>query len=204
MLIRTIAEWIRAENMSWSFIAARNFEFWSPQIESIGHRLTGELPDVDKSPLALHAHDWVESPLGDWFERFAMEVQRGEPIRVGHARPRGTELSRTDFRAAVRNALRSLAREDNLDRNPLCAAGVAENGRELMRIATDAVEVLSRDPRDRKLFEALHATYFSGVPNQEASAERLGLPFSTYRRHLTKGIDEVDWLARNRTRKNRP
>ncbi|MEU3980412.1 hypothetical protein AB0F77_09915 [Streptomyces sp. NPDC026672] len=160
---------------------------------------------VDKSPLALHAHDWVESPLGDWFERFAMEVQRGEPIRVGHARPRGAELSRTDFRAAVRDALRSLAREDNLDRNPLCAAGVAENGRELVRVVTDAVEVLSRDPRDRKFFEALHATYFSGVPNQEASAERLGLPFSTYRRHLTKGIDEVtDWLARNRTRKNRP
>jgi hypothetical protein len=30
-----------------------------------------------------------------------------------------------------------------------------------------------------------------GSSTQEAAAERLGLPFRTYRRHLTKGIEEL-------------
>jgi hypothetical protein len=33
------------------------------------------------------------------------------------------------------------------------------------------------------------------VPTQEAAAERLGLPFSTYRRHLGSGIERITaWL----------
>jgi hypothetical protein len=32
------------------------------------------------------------------------------------------------------------------------------------------------------------ATFLRGVPTQEAVAHRLGLPFSTYRRHLGRGI----------------
>jgi hypothetical protein len=38
-------------------------------------------------------------------------------------------------------------------------------------------------------------TYFKGVPTQEAAATRLGLPFSTYRRHLAAGVAAVTaWL----------
>jgi hypothetical protein len=38
-------------------------------------------------------------------------------------------------------------------------------------------------------------TVFKGAPTQEAAAARLGLPFSTYRRHLTAGIERVTaWL----------
>ncbi|GAA3220480.1 hypothetical protein [Nonomuraea helvata] len=29
------------------------------------------------------------------------------------------------------------------------------------------------------------------MPTQEAAAERLGLPYSTYRRHLVSGIERV-------------
>ena len=38
-------------------------------------------------------------------------------------------------------------------------------------------------------------TYFQTAPKQEVVAERLGLAFSTYRRHLTSGLKRVaDWL----------
>lgn len=51
---------------------------------------------------------------------------------------------------------------------------------------------------------ALTATYLAGNPGQEAAAERIGVPFSTYRRHLTSGIDRLtDLLWRselNRTK----
>ena len=58
-----------------------------------------------------------------------------------------------------------------------------------------AVDVLRQHPRDDKLLRAVERTYVRPAPNQEAAAELLGLPFSTYRGHLTRGIERVvDWL----------
>jgi hypothetical protein len=42
---------------------------------------------------------------------------------------------------------------------------------------------------ERALFRS--ATGGETVPTQEAAAERLGLPLSTYRRHLSRGTEEV-------------
>ncbi len=50
-------------------------------------------------------------------------------------------------------------------------------------------------PRDDKLLRAVERTYLRPAPSQEAAAELLGLPFSTYRRHLTGGVGRVvAWL----------
>src|SRR5262249_49002794 len=47
----------------------------------------------------------------------------------------------------------------------------------------------------RRLYRVLDLTYFNPAPKQEAAADRLGLSFSTYRRHLTSGVDRlVEWL----------
>jgi hypothetical protein len=37
----------------------------------------------------------------------------------------------------------------------------------------------------------LDRTFIRAAPTQEAAAEVLGLPFSTYRRHLTRAVDHV-------------
>jgi hypothetical protein len=51
------------------------------------------------------------------------------------------------------------------------------------------------DPRDAKLQRALARTYVRPAQTQELAADALGLPFSTYRRHLTPGVERVvDWL----------
>jgi DNA-directed RNA polymerase specialized sigma24 family protein len=34
-------------------------------------------------------------------------------------------------------------------------------------------------------------TFFHGVPTQEVAAQRLGLPLSTYRRHLSRALREI-------------
>ena len=47
------------------------------------------------------------------------------------------------------------------------------------------------DPRDAKLARALDRTYLRPAPTQEAAAELLGLPFSTYRGHLARGLERV-------------
>ena len=37
----------------------------------------------------------------------------------------------------------------------------------------------------------INRTFVRAAPTQEAAAEVLGLPFSTYRRYLAKAVDEV-------------
>lgn len=54
-----------------------------------------------------------------------------------------------------------------------------------------AATTLSGDARDDKLFRALDLTYLRTSRTQEAAAAALGLPFSTYRRHLRRGLDRV-------------
>jgi hypothetical protein len=65
----------------------------------------------------------------------------------------------------------------------------------LSDLLVEATDTLAADPRDAKMHRAVATTFFRGVPTQEAAAERLGLPFSTYRRHLTTGLARLTaWL----------
>ena len=55
--------------------------------------------------------------------------------------------------------------------------------------------MLFANSRDQKLYRVLDLTYLNPAPKQEAAADRLGLPFSTYRRHLTAAVGRLtDWL----------
>jgi hypothetical protein len=58
-------------------------------------------------------------------------------------------------------------------------------------ILRETIAALDGSARNRKLREALHATFVEPAGTQEATAEALDLPFSTYRRHLSEGIAEV-------------
>ena len=65
----------------------------------------------------------------------------------------------------------------------------------LRELLEEAVDALRADPRGEKLVRALERTYLRPAPTQEAAADLLDLPFSTYRGHLTRGLERVvDWL----------
>ena len=113
-------------------------------------------------------------------------------------------LSQAEFVDAVRRALRDLHRPDALATNPLVRtrlvrereADLPEALRELLH---EAVDALRADPRGAKLVSALERTYLRPATTQEAAAELLDLPFSTYRRHLTRGLERVvEWLWHSR------
>jgi hypothetical protein len=53
------------------------------------------------------------------------------------------------------------------------------------------VDALRQHPKDDKLLRAVERTYLSPAPTQAAAAEVLGLPFSTYRRHLSQGVERI-------------
>ncbi len=103
-------------------------------------------------------------------------------------------LSREAFDLAVREALRSWRRPDLLATNPLTGSRLVAESAERDQVAAlravlqATLDGLSEDPRESKGHRAVLATYLGGAPTQEAAAERLGLPFSTYRRHLAQGL----------------
>lgn len=174
------------------------------------------LPFVDPGPRGLHLRPFVREAVT--FERwwrnpapdgeddpagadtqppaargdattFAPDDARDEP-----APGEPGVLTREAFDAAIREALRSWRRPDLLAANPLtssrlvAASADPDRGAALRAVLLGALEELNEDPRETKGHRALLATYLGSAPTQEAAAERLGLPFSTYRRHLGQGL----------------
>ncbi|MBW0272852.1 hypothetical protein ATM97_22460 [Nocardia sp. MH4] len=64
-------------------------------------------------------------------------------------------------------------------------------GATLRELLTTMSESLRDETRGEKLHRALDRTYLRPAPTQERAAELLGLPFSTYRRHLTRAVERV-------------
>jgi hypothetical protein len=105
-------------------------------------------------------------------------------------------LNRTRFAAAVKTALQTLHRPDQLATNPLLGSALAAtttgpNTDRLRATIEDAVVCLANEPKGDQLRAVLHRTYLRPAPTQEAAAEVLDLPLSTYRRHLAKALDHL-------------
>ncbi len=156
---------------------------------------------TDGRRYGLYGHNWRTVPPLPWLNLLAeREVARGA-VRLP---PPVTEtviaLSEVDFAEAVRAALRDLHNPTALRTNGLLksrllwSAAAADNTAEarlarLPELLRKTAALLQQTPRQNKLYRALHHTYFQPAATQEAAAELLDLPFSTYRRHLRSGID---------------
>jgi len=111
-------------------------------------------------------------------------------------------LTRSDFESAVKDALRHYTQADLLAGNALLHASVltcsrprAATPQTLRALLAETAKALFAGERDQRLYRILELTYLKPASKQEAAAERLGLSFSTYRRHLTAAVDRlVEWL----------
>ncbi|HEY1573486.1 MAG TPA: AAA family ATPase [Pseudonocardiaceae bacterium] len=183
---RAVAWFLRSARMAWSFLAVRDD---SPGIgRCFGMPDLGEHAWEGHVEYVLRAHDWRAVPAQVWLDRL-------RPAGAREDRPELAVLSREEFTDAVRKALRHLSKHRELAANPLTRsrllAGRADPGRALRELLEDSIRELGRDPRAGKPHRALDATYLRGAPTQEAAAERLGLSFTTYRRHLVAGIERI-------------
>jgi hypothetical protein len=149
----------------------------------------------------VYGHDWRVTPPVAWLTVLG-ERELGTPVTVQAAAPTLVVLNEPDFAEAVRAALHDLSRADRLRDNPLLwsrivAERVAADADTAARVAAlqqmlrTAIGALAAHPRDARLQRALHHTYVQPAPTQEAAAELLDLPFSTYRRHLKDGVQRV-------------
>jgi len=174
-------QWIATHpQVAWSFLVTADPDFWVPHYAEIGSgRLAPDLV-IGSRRFTVFAHDFRQ-PHGRW------DLLR-PPLRQPVPPPR-------PFQDAVRQALRDLGRDDLLGRNPLLGLRLvreAGGGPAALRAAlADAAGVLHGGPRDEKLFRAVDRTYLRPAPTQERAAELLGLPFSTYRRHLAQGVARI-------------
>ena len=150
----------------------------------------------------------------------AVRRRRRDRVRVGPAAAaaggvpgadRAARADRGDRPAAGRAAAAGPARPGRLRgggpgraarRQPPGPAGRQPAGRHRARSRTCAASLLAgiarlaEEPKGEPLRRVLDRTYLCGTPSQEAAAEVLGLPFSTYRRYLGRATARlVDLLV---------
>jgi hypothetical protein len=203
--MRSMQEWLGRPRLSWYYIVAADPDAMAPMMEYIHFDRAPEADfEVGERRYGVFARDWRRVGGMEWLELMA-ERELGDDTSVPDSeRETGPvlALSQPEFAQAVRRALRDLHRPDALAKNPLARTRVVrERGAELPAPETlrellhEALDALRPDPRGEKLVRALECTYVRPAPTQEAAAELLGLPFSTYRGHLTRGMERVvDWL----------
>lgn len=202
---RSSVDWFATPGLAWAAVALSDPDFYEPIFAFIDfERVVDAQIAVGDRWYGLFARDFRETSRRTWLELLRdRRLSDSEDVaRLPREGDRLLVLAEDDFADAVRDALRGLARPGGLDGNPLLRSRVVVerlDGRRAEEALADllerAVDELADHPRDEKLQRALDLTYFRPAPTQEAAAERLGLPFSTFRRHLGAGIDHVTgWL----------
>jgi hypothetical protein len=182
-------------SLACSFLLSSRPEIWDELFEYIDVPRQPEADTViDGRRFAVYLHDWRACPPPMYLE--LMEARELGDISVDRVTI-VPGMAEAEFRGAVKEALRDLTRRDRLAESPLVGRPFVrpEVGEEpsaaLARALVEAVDVLGANPRDAKLQRVLRQTFVTPAASQEAAAELLDLPFSTYRRHLAAGIERV-------------
>jgi hypothetical protein len=191
-------QWVTLPRLGAFVISPEHPDYWAPMMGHIGfRRMPGCDLVVDGVPMGGYLHDWRADPAGAWLDTMAeRELGAFAPAADRHA---AHELPAPELERAVRDALRLYADAAALARNPLAGCARVRRaardgepaGQTLQRVLLDTARALAERPRDAKFWRALELTYFRPAGTQELAAERLGVPFGTYRYQLATGIERL-------------
>ena len=203
IFLAVVKYYITTPRLAFTFFSCANPDFWAPML---GYANLIRLPEADFSVgnlrFGIYGHDWRVEPPARWLSILA---DKEVGIRVEN-KPVPAEpvivLSEAEFSGAIRQALQDFTRPNLLTSNPLLRSRLVtervdpdskplDRAEVLRGLLGDTASKLQSNPRDEKLFRALDHTYFHPAATQEVAAEQLDLPFSTYRRHLTAGIQRL-------------
>jgi hypothetical protein len=207
LFLLCLQTYLTTPGLACTFFACADPDFWLPIFTYADLARTPEADfTVEGRTYGVYHHDWrMVSPTA-WLELMAeREVALGmvDLPTTGRAPTAPLlVLSQPDFAEAVRGALRHLTRPSELQHNPLIRsrlvidatgpeAPVADRAAALQGLVRSAVEQLHSSPKQTKLYRALYHTYLQPAATQELASELLDVPFSSYRRHLKAGVDEV-------------
>ena len=196
--VSCILEW-RTTPAAWTFIVSFGVHYGA-YFDYLGLSPMLKL-DVGGAPVTLFGWDRRRFPASAFFEMMETRELTGETGPPPAELMRPLPLTRTSFDAAVRAALRRLTRAGGLDSSELLTSALVppdatDPPATLNRVLREAVADLDRERGGAEHRRVLERTFLAGAPSQEAAAELLDLPFSTYRRHLARATDrlvEVLW-----------
>lgn len=200
IFLDAVQHYIGSPRLAWSFFPCADPEFWFP---AFSYMAIYRAPEADFElggrRYGVFAHDWRVMPVPAWLDLLGQRelLTDLDPAALAAERPAPLlVLSEPDFQRAVRAALRAFGRPAELADNPLLRSRLlaghgAPDPATLQALLRDAAELLSAHPRDAKGYRALRHTYLEPAASQELAAELLGLPFSTYRRHLKAGVERL-------------
>jgi hypothetical protein len=211
LAVQLTSHYLTTPGLAVSFVPTADPDTWlAPMI----YTDQNPMPEADfvlgGQRYSVFGHDWRAVPPARWLALMSERETAREPVPVPAERPGEAALlalSRPEFAQGVRSLLRELHRPDRLARNPLLQCRLVESrlpatsagadpGQEarlaaLREVLQEAVTTLQGSPRDAKGFRALRRTYLAPAPSQEVAAQVLGLPSSTYRRHLSAGLRAI-------------
>lgn len=205
LIVRIVQHFFAEAGLAFSFVAVAQPLFWTlPFAYADLQRMSdAEFADGGRE-YGVFGHDWRKvSPL-PWLDVLAERELGGflfpqsapEPVETLHV------LSREEFDQAVKDAVKNWLQPDALRQSPLLrtrlvgGAGAddpASKARvETLKARIKAVtEQMKSNPRDLRFLRAVHYTYLQPLDTQELAASRIGVPFSTYRRHLASGLGRI-------------
>ncbi|MER6691555.1 ATP-binding protein [Streptomyces minutiscleroticus] len=205
MLWRMLGELLRDSGLAWSFIVLRDDGFWDAHMTFCDMAPLDRPVVVGGHPYRIFAHDWREVAPRDWLAEKQRTLLTGTDgdcgpdvtDRPAAPAPPPPVMTRPEFAAAVRSALRDLRRPRALEANPLSRSRlVTDHGMTLREVLSNAVAGLVTGRGGDKAYQVATLAFLEGAPTQEAAARRLDMPYSTYRRHLTTAtsrIEEMLW-----------
>ncbi|MEM1096190.1 MAG: ATP-binding protein [Bacteroidota bacterium] len=203
MFVDAIRKYTQTRRLGYSAIATPDPTAWASVFEHLGfQRISAQPIVVGDASYELYGHDWRGEPPSAWLAQLAERDLSAPKVPVP-AQPIAV-LDEAAFTEAVRRALKHFATPERLAENPLCNARCvldrasvpapddAERVEALRALLRKALADMDTEHgRLHKLHRVLQHTYFTPAPTQELAAERLGLPFSTYRRHLQRGLEHI-------------
>ena len=214
LFARTVWDYLTTPDLAVSILLCAAPHTWEPILGFAG---LAHQPEADArvGDVAYQAylHDWRLTPPDAWLRELATRAPMAvaSPVTAPPSPPL-VVLSQDDFGDAVREALKGLVRsslllESDLLRSRLVADRVPADADEVDRaealaaLLRETIEQVEGERHGDRYRAALETMYIRPAPSQAIAAERLDLPFSTFRRHLARGADlvvEALWTVETR------
>lgn len=205
IFVETVKYYLSTPRLAFTFLPCAEPQFWHLPMSFANMERLGEADfRMGERQYGMFGHDWRATPPAEWLDLLSGRDVDELSAEEMSSSPRVSVaiLSQDEFARQVKAALQDYHRADLLKENPLLSArlvlgktdetaGAAKRVEVLRALIRDAADLLSSSGQEAKYFRALSATYLDPYPTQEKAAEYLGLPFSTFRRHLRRGIEHV-------------
>ena len=183
-------------SLGWCAVSSAQEATWSPVWAYIGFERLGTCA-AGGIDVAVWCRDFRRDGYVSWLDA----LTRNELDQTGQPAPpvaSPVALAYSDFAGAVHQLLRDLHAPERLLGSPLLGSHLAGAGAdprdradELVRRVHEALALIERRPRLATPARAVDRTYLRPAATQERAAEVLGLPFSTFRRHLRRGVEQL-------------